>query len=243
MIAAIHQSQYLPWPPYFKKLARADVFILLDGVQFQKNGVQNRNRIRNAAGAFWLTIPVTGSLEDSILEKRLADGRWCERHAKSLRSSYQRSPFWKDHGEDLLRHFGRTYATLGEANEAFFRFLVQRLDIRTPVLRHSELGATGRKSDLVLGLCKEVGADSYLSGVGGKAYLEEAEFERAGVRVVYASFPQPRYEQFHGDFISELSIVDMLFNVPLSEIQGWLREPYEAETRVGTTPGGKGGNR
>ena len=36
-IVAIHQPNFLPWLGYFDKLARADVFVLLDSVQFPRS--------------------------------------------------------------------------------------------------------------------------------------------------------------------------------------------------------------
>ena len=36
-ILAAHQPQYLPWLGFFDKIAQADVFVLLDNVQFKKN--------------------------------------------------------------------------------------------------------------------------------------------------------------------------------------------------------------
>ena len=75
MKLSIHQSQYIPWPAYFKKIALSDKFIILDDVQFQKNGVQNRNKLRNKTGIL-LTIPVKGSLGDSIKDKEIAHDKW-----------------------------------------------------------------------------------------------------------------------------------------------------------------------
>lgn len=69
-IVSIHQSQYLPWAAYFKKIAFSDTFVILDNVQFQKNGVQNRNKIRNKNGEFWITLPVNNKLDEAINEKK-----------------------------------------------------------------------------------------------------------------------------------------------------------------------------
>jgi hypothetical protein len=69
-VVSIHQSQYIPWFPYFKKIAMSDIFVVMDNVQFQKNGVQNRNKIRNYDGDFWLTIPVTGNRSPLRIQRR-----------------------------------------------------------------------------------------------------------------------------------------------------------------------------
>ncbi|MCC2671731.1 MAG: WbqC-like family protein, partial [Armatimonadetes bacterium] len=58
MLVGIHQPHYLPWLRYFEKIARSDVFIVLDDVQYEKNGFQNRNKIKTAQGWTYLTAPV-----------------------------------------------------------------------------------------------------------------------------------------------------------------------------------------
>ena len=68
MRLAIHQPHYLPWLGYLAKWASADVFVFLDTVQYEKNGWQNRNRIKTRDGAHWLTVPVHARLGAPIRE-------------------------------------------------------------------------------------------------------------------------------------------------------------------------------
>ena len=68
MIVAVHQPQYLPWLGYFDKIDKADVFVLLDTVQFKKNEWQNRNKIKTAQGWQWLTVPVMYKYPQQINE-------------------------------------------------------------------------------------------------------------------------------------------------------------------------------
>jgi hypothetical protein len=223
MRVAIHQSQYLPWPPYFKKMASADVFVLMDNVQFQKNGVQNRNQIRNKEQAFWLTIPVTGHLEDLIKDEKLADARWPKKHLKSIEGSYSKAPFWQSYGKPLLALYEKNYATLGEVNEAFLKVLIGQLGIATKMVRLSELGVSGAKSELVLNACRALKADAYVSGPGAKSYLDESSFQKAQIAIDFLDSAPPMYSQFHGgEFISGLSVVDMLFNVGAAGFKNYL---------------------
>ncbi|RMG37000.1 MAG: hypothetical protein D6720_03885 [Gammaproteobacteria bacterium] len=222
MRIAIHQSQYLPWPPYFRKIALADEFVVMDAVQFQKNGMQNRNRIRNRDGGFWLTIPVTGRLSDTIREKRIADPRWRRRHWQSIRSSYGRAPEWERHAEGLAELYRRDYETLGEANAAFLAWFMRSLGIGTAAIPLSSLGVEGAKSDLVLAICKARGATEYLSGPGARGYLDEAAFARAGIRIRYLPSEPPVYPQCHGGFIAGLSMLDMLMNIGPEAIASFL---------------------
>jgi len=223
-IVAIHQSQYLPWPPYFRKMAEADIFVVLDAVQYQKNGVQNRNRIRNRDAAFWLTVPVTGHLGDLISEKQIADPAWRVRHWKSIEMSYSGAPFWGVYAGDLEAVYAAEYTKLGEVNEQCLAFFLKHLPIKARTLRLSDMSINAAKSDLVLEICKAVGGEVYISGYGGKTYLREEDFKKSGIKIDYRESSPPRYKQFHGDFIEGLTLLDMMFNVDLSEITGYLYE-------------------
>ena len=76
MIVTIHQPQYMPWLGYFDKADRADIFILLDDVQFKKNEWQNRNRIRTSQGWQWFTVPVLHDFGQKINEVKIIACKW-----------------------------------------------------------------------------------------------------------------------------------------------------------------------
>ena len=76
MIISIHQPQYLPWLPYFSKIARSDVFVFLDNVQYQKNGIQNRNELKNSNGRFWLTVPISAKFGEKICDVNINHNHW-----------------------------------------------------------------------------------------------------------------------------------------------------------------------
>lgn len=67
---AIHQNNFIPWLPFFYKMAMADKFILLDNVQFEKNNFQNRYKI----GEKWITKSVESGM-DLIRDKKYSSGR------------------------------------------------------------------------------------------------------------------------------------------------------------------------
>ncbi len=213
MIISIHQSQYLPWPPYFKKIAQSDVFVVLDDVQFQKNGVQNRNKLRNRQQDYWLTIPVRGGIKDSINTKEIADNRWSKKHLLSIKQSYSKSKYWESYGYEIEEILLNKRRFLHEINHDFLEFFLKTFEIETDVFLSSKINAKGAKSDLVLNICKDLGAKKYLSGIGGKDYLDLRKFENEKIEIEFLDLKAPKYQQYHGDFISDLSMLDMLMNV------------------------------
>ena len=216
MNVAIHQPQYLPWLPYLLKIEECDVFIILDTVDFQKNGLQNRNQIKTAQGAHWLTVPVRQQLGQKILDVKIDNStEWRRKHWQTLQQCYRKAPAFAMYGQELEHFYAREWAGLNELNIELLAMLMRWMDIRTPMLRSSQMKATGVASELVLNLCLETGATRYLSGTGGKNYLEPEAFESAGIEIVYRASALPEhYPQLYpqAGFINHLSALDLLLN-------------------------------
>jgi hypothetical protein len=235
MIVAIHQPCYLPWLGYLRRMAQADLFVVLDHVQFERANYQNRTRIRMPCGgspapaggmatadyeARWLTVPVLQrSQKESILEKevdnRLEGPRhWAVVQLSTLRHSYREARFASLYLPVLKEIFSARWDRLLELNLALLEVLRDAFGIRTPLVRSSELGAQGAKSELILELCRKLGADTFLGGMGGsRDYLDREAFQRAGVGVLWQEFRHPAYPQCgSAPFIAGLSSIDLLLN-------------------------------
>jgi len=220
MILTGHQPNYLPYPGFFDKVLRSDLFLLVDTVQFVKRGPFgwiHRNRIRASTqeGWSWLTVPVLthGRYLQSIRETRI-DCRlpWRRKHWGTIQERYRHTPGFELLGPTLERVYRREWESLVELNETLIRETMAFLDIRTPVRRLSELRSQGgRAGELIVGFCRELGADQYLSGLHGRDYLDPGLFEQAGIRLSFQEFRCPEYPQTAGgQFVPNLSIVDLI---------------------------------
>jgi hypothetical protein len=213
--AAIHQPQYLPYLGFFHKLQNCDVFVLLDDAQFSKGGFQNRNRIKSPDGWQWLTVPVLHRAKQAIREVEINGSvPWRRKHWSALVSNYSRAPHFERYVEELQRIFAVEWKHLASLNEAFMEWAMNSLGIGTDVRRSSEIPHSGTSSDRLIELCRAIDADRYLSGPGGRDYMDLDAFERAGIEIVWQEFMLPSYpQQFpEGGFIENLSSVDALFN-------------------------------
>lgn len=215
MKVSIHQPQYWPWVPYLDKIAASDAFVVLDSVDFQKNGLQNRNQIKNAAGALWLTVPVRQKLGQRLVDVEIDGSAWKRKHWATIEQNYRRAPHFARYEPELKALYDAPWERLVDLNLRVLELLRGWLGIGTKILRSSEMKATGSASELVLALCREAGATTYLSGTGAKAYLDEAAFKAAGIDVVWqASAPARTYQQQHpaAGFVPGLSALDALLN-------------------------------
>jgi hypothetical protein len=214
MIVAIHQPQYMPWVPYCNKADCCDLFVYLDNVQFQKNGLQNRNQIKTATGATWLTVPVRASLSKTIAETEIADPRFREKHIRTVEMSYARAPYLGLFKEQVKPLLERDWAVLADLNVAITEWMFDSLNIKTRRVRASQLAVSGKAEDLVISICKAVGADVYLSGQGALAYQHEKTFQQHGIELQYQQYSNQAYPQCHpgAGFIPDLSALDLILN-------------------------------
>jgi len=214
MIVSVHQPQYLPWVGYFDKIDRADVFVLLDTVQYKKNEWQNRNRIKTAQGPQWLTVPVTYRYPQLICEVGVNDReRWQHRQQQALATNYRRAPHWGRLEGFFEEIFSRSWATVAELNIRVVKGLAAMLGIATPIHVASELGSFPEDPDeRLIALTKHLGASTYLAGSGGRDYMDLKKYERAGVEVLFQEYRHPRYGQLFGGFEPNMSVIDLIYN-------------------------------
>ncbi len=217
MIVAVHQPNYLPWIGYFHKMANADIFVLLDTVQLPRgSSVANRSQIKSAGGALQLTVPLSipkgrrGKV--SYAEAQTAGGHWKRQHLKSIRMAYGRAPYFEMYFGQLERILGDEVSFV-EINKRFISSCAKELGLSAEIVLLSEMpGTRGAKSELIVSICRQLGADTYLSGQGARKYNDERLFADAGLRLAYQEFRCPVYTQLHGEFMPNLSIIDLLFN-------------------------------
>jgi len=215
MLVAIHQLHYLPWLRYIHKLAASDVFIVLDNIQFNKNGYQNRNSIKTQQGRLVLTVPVLHQLGQNLSEVMVdTKQNWQKKHWGSIQGSYRKAPHWKEHEaflEDI--YLRRSWEKLNDLNRTMLDYFLRVLGVKTRIVYGSELAVPGEASERLVNLCKAVGGTCYLTGAfAAGQYLQPELFEKAGVSLAVQEFKAPEYPQLFSEkgFIPELSILDLL---------------------------------
>jgi hypothetical protein len=215
-MVAIHQPHYLPWLRYFEKIARSDVFIVLDDVQYEKNGFQNRSRIKDAQGWMYLTVPVRKPTQRSIIEVEIDDRtNWRAKHRRALEMAYRKAPHFERYWPELASIYDCAWDRLAALNREMLSLFLRQLGIATPIVYSSELPTQGRATERLTALCHAVGAETYLTGTyAAETYLDPAVLHSAGIRLALQAWRPPTYRQLYpsAGFIPDLAIVDLLFN-------------------------------
>ena len=217
MIAVILQPSYIPWRGYFDQIRRAEVFVFYDDVQYDKHGWRNRNQIKTAAGKQWLTIPVHSAGVTTgipIKDVRIDWSKpWVRNHQKALETSYSKAPFYKDYEPLLESVYERHDALIADFTIESTKLLATALGIRTTrLMRSSEIkGLSGRRTERLIQILQEVGAEHYLSGPSARDYIDAGAFAKAGITLEYMKYDYPAYPQLYPPFDPNVSVLDLLF--------------------------------
>jgi len=212
----ILQPGYLPWLGFFEQLSISDIFVIYDDVHYDKQGWRNRNRIKTVSGAQWLTVPVLVNFRQNPLITDIkinSRENWQKKHFLSIKQNYSKAPFFDTYIDLFAAAYAKDWEYLIDLDIFFIFELSKCLGISTEkIVRSSPLGVSGDRITRLLNLCKLFDADIFYEGASGKNYLEEATFQAAGITINYQEYQPPIYNQLYGEFIPNLSIIDLLFN-------------------------------
>ena len=216
MRVTIHQPEHMPWLGFFHKINMADVYVVLDNVQYRRRYFQNRNKIRTKNGWQWTTVPLERENRDELLIKDVKifreDLKWKRKNLENIYHNYCRSKNFTHFWGAFETIYNRDFSHLRDLNLQLLHYFFEELGIKTEVCLASEMDVFGKRGDLILDICKAVGATTYISGISGKEYLDFQSFSDTGIEVIMQQFHHPIYEQLTEPFLPCMSIIDLLFN-------------------------------
>ncbi len=217
MIVSISQPTLFSWIGYFNIIKNSDVFVFLDTVKFKKQCWQNRNKLKlvskDGDSFFWIKMPVKSPTSDMLIKDVYIDNTidWKNDHKKTFLNNYGKE---YEEIEFLQEIYKQNYEKLVDFNIEFITKCCKFLEIDTKLIKSSNMNCDGKKGDLVLTICKSLGATEYLSGAAGSNYLEDyrKKFDENNIQIIYHDYIDPIYEQRGKQFIEKLSILDLIFN-------------------------------
>lgn len=95
---------------------------------------------------------------------------------------------------------------------AFIYEITSILGLQKEILFSSKLNVRGDRISRLINICLNLGANVFYEGQKGKNYINENLFLKEEIRVEYQDYQHPVYPQLYGEFISYLSIIDLIFN-------------------------------
>ena len=167
MKIAIHQPEHFPYMGFFEKMDMADVFVILDDVQYKKNNWQNRNKFlnKNNIEEFFGVQVEKKATKKLINEVNIVEGPWRKKTIKKIQQNFN---------IDVSNIY--SHNKLIDINMASIMWARKKLNIDKPIILSSTLSIKTKSTQRLVDICNKIGAPEYISGIGGKSYLDESLF-------------------------------------------------------------------
>ena len=198
-VVAIHQPNFLPWLGFFDKLGQADVFVLLDSVQFPRTSKGTWiNRVKLLVG---------GAV-------RIDDTQpWRTKLARTIELNYRRARAFEEVFPLVSQLLETDDERIASFNERNLRRLADALGLDTgKIVRSSDLDVEGQSTELLIELTLAVGGTAYLPGGDAYRYQEDEKFAARGIELLPQAFVHPTYPQAVEPFVPGLSAIDALMS-------------------------------
>lgn len=232
-LVAIHQPNFFPWLGYFNKAIRADIFVVLDDVQFARTGAgtwSNRVRVLVNGAPVWMTMPILREHRSERLQRYdqiLIDESqpWREKCVRTLQMHYRRATHFDEVFPWIAALLRNQTESLVEYNLHAARAIASRLGCGVEHwVRSSSLSVVSTGTQRLVDLVRAVGGTVYLSGDGAGGYQDDDAFARASVGLVLQRFVHPEYDQRTGQpFVAGLSCIDALMHCGFEKTTELLR--------------------
>jgi hypothetical protein len=217
-VVAIHQPNFFPWLGYFDKISRSDVFIFLDDVDYPKSSKSmgswvNRVKLRIADEARWFGCPLQRfDGARSILDVEINDSsNWRRKAIKTIQINYASAKNFNEIFPQITNLIEFESSNLAEYNINAIKHFCKLVGVTTNMIRQSEIGASGRSTDLLVNLVQSAGGTTYLSGDGATGYQNEKRYKEIGVKLAFQNFVPTPYGDT-SEFLPGLSIIDFLMH-------------------------------
>lgn len=211
---AIIQSNYIPWKGYFDIINDVDIFVFYDDVQYTTRDWRNRNRIKTDKGLKWLSIPVGSDTKRLIYEVQIRNTQWQRDHWETIKLFYSKANYFKLY-KDFFEYvyMENTWHNLSELNHYLIKNISKFLGCNTQFVDSRTIQSSGKKQEKLLSILDSLKATTYISGPAAKAYIQEEDFKKRGIQLIYKDYSgYPEYPQFYPPFRHDVTILDLLFH-------------------------------
>lgn len=215
-IVVIHQPDFMPYLGFFDRLQKADIYVVLDNVQYVRSsrGWTSRDKIKTKNGERWISVGTKKASRDTLINQILLseESDWRNKHLNLFWENYRKCDFYDEIIPYIRELYNFSCDRMMDFNMKSIEMLMNLLDIKIDINFASEMNVIGKNNGLIIDIVKKLGCHKYLSGIGARDYFVAELYERAGIEVIWQTFNHPIYPQQYQGFIPFLSSIDLLFN-------------------------------
>ena len=240
MRLAIMQPYFMPYIGYFQAIAAVDKYVLYSNLTFIKEAWMNRNRLLMRDGTIVLTtVPLKSKSSNTMIYDVEIDNSqpWKNKFLRTVQMCYSRKPYYDEVYPLISDILAADYQLLKDLNAASIVAIARYLGITTQIesdntrylhmeemlhnieedystLPYLEKTKPIRKVARVIEMCRCEGADHFINAIGGRELYSQEEFAQYGIQLNFVQTGPIEYRQDTktGDFVPNLSIIDVLMN-------------------------------
>jgi len=214
MKLAIMQPYIFPYTGYYQLIGAVDRFVIYDDVNFINKGWINRNNLLVGNKAHLFTIPLKDASQNKWIRDTLLTGDegWKTKLLRTVEQSYKKAPFFREVFPLISGVLLSETAHIGELASKSLTAVSDYLGLRTEFVATSVVYGNNhlKAQERILDICRREKADHYINPVGGMEIYSRELFTNAGIRLNFIRSKAGPYRQLGGDFVPNLSIIDVL---------------------------------
>ena len=230
MKIAIMQPYFMPYIGYFQLINAVDKFVIYDDVNFIKGGWINRNNILLNNKSFLFSIPINNQSSFTKINSVKIDSKlyysWKNKFLKTIFLSYKKASNFEQTYQilELTLAVNSDEFTISNLSLKAINNVLSYLKIDTEIIESSSIFNNNelKSQDRVIDICKLLGGTKYINPIGGVKLYDKNVFESVNLNLKFLQSKNVIYNQFNKDFISNLSIIDVLMFNEINEINSLL---------------------
>lgn len=217
MRISFSQPVFLPWGGFFGRLIHSDVMVLLDDTFFAQGFTfVNRNRIKSPSGELWITVPIVkkGKGQQKIKELQIYEKKkWSKKFLSTLFHCYGKSIYFPKLYERLSKAVANDNCSFLQMVIAIIDIMKKELKIDNKIILQSELNILDKGTSLLISIAKHLKSNNIILPYPARKYIDLNQIQQEKINITYCIYNQIIYPQFWGDYIKNLSALDLLFSL------------------------------
>jgi len=215
MKIGVMQPYFFPYLGYWQLINAVDKYVIYDDVNYIKNGWINRNNILLNQQKHLITIPLNKASPFLLINKIKTTPvqKEKEKRLKTIEMVYKKAPYFNSVFPMIRTIIMMENSDLIINNLVLqFKTICKYLDIQTELILSSSLDKDNslKAQNKVIHICKLLGGTQYINAIGGQKLYDFDDFKKNGLELSFLKTEFTPYKQFNNDFISGLSMIDIL---------------------------------
>lgn len=224
MKIAVMQPYLFPYVGYFQMIKSVNQFVFYDDVNFIKQGWINRNKVLVGNKEFLFTVPLQNAnsfcmIKDTLINDKFYDS-WNSKFQMTIQQSYKKAPFFKDVNELIINVLNKEHMYISDLSIESITAISKYLGLKIEFFKSSERynNRSLKRQERLLDICKKENATKYINALGGQELYSKESFQENGVELHFIKTLPIEYKQFNNEFISSLSMIDILMFNSVEEV-------------------------